>query len=86
LKSAGWSLKVPAELKAGGAFCSSAQAELKPGRHFAPPPNSSPLHYVFLLFLRTLMTSGLFYERSFFSMIFFIYFVRCSNRGLAWPL
>ncbi len=29
------------------------------------------------------MTSGLFYERSFFSMIFFIYFVRYSNRGLA---
>ncbi len=73
---------MPVELKSAGCFLLFCQAELEPWLHFAPPPNSSLLHH-FFFFLRILMTSGLFYEHIFFSMIFFLYFVQCSNRGLA---
>ncbi len=74
------------KLKAKGAFCSFSQGDSKPWRHFypSPPPNSSLFTCAYMCFsLKSFdiwSTCTVYYEYIFFSMIIFIFFVRCRNQ------
>jgi hypothetical protein len=48
-----------------------------------PPIQASPYFTIFGSFLQNCLTFGLYYQCNFFSVAFPIFFMLCSNNGLA---